>query len=199
RRVERAIFRKPHDGLHKWNGFDCRPTGGARDATGRAVGANDAGSVKVLAVACGFDFEMQSARIGTEADETRVEGNFSPGLLRFLRQCWDQFRSLDDEIGLRESDLRRAAVGEKFESADFVEDAGAGRRPELIAEMIGDDERPRFGLESRFRFEHTDVAAAARQSGGGIEPGGRSADNDDFVALAAGSGLRCDTWHGSAG
>src|SRR6201995_3749792 len=65
--------------------------------------------------------------------------------------------------------------------------------------MIRDDQRPRVGFEIRFGFKHANGAAAARESRGGKEPGGRAADDYNLIFLPAGAGLRRKVLHDSRG
>jgi hypothetical protein len=51
------------------------------------------------------------------------QGEPCAGVLCFASQGGNQTGPLDDEIGLGQGDLRRAAIGEKLEAANFVEDA----------------------------------------------------------------------------
>ncbi len=57
--VDGAILGEAHDGLHERNGFNRRPSGGARDAAGGAVSAHDAGGVQLFA--CGPRFRFRGA------------------------------------------------------------------------------------------------------------------------------------------
>src|SRR5216684_5303068 len=74
RRIRRTIFRQAHDGLNERNGFDRGPAGSARDAASRAIRANYAVRVQLFVLAAGFDLQPQAARIGTDSQETRIEG-----------------------------------------------------------------------------------------------------------------------------
>ena len=118
------------------------------------------------------------------------------GFLRFLRESGNQFGALDDQVGLGQSDLRGTSVGEKLEAANFVEDAGTGGRAQLIAEVVGDDERARIRLEARLGFEDTDTTSATRESRSGIKSRGRSPYDDNFVFFPVIAGLFLTVWHG---
>jgi hypothetical protein len=83
-----------------------------------------------------------------------------------------------------QGDLRGAAIGKKFESANLVDDAFAGRGTHLVAEMIGDDKRARRGFQLRHGFQHTYGAAPTGNAGRGEESRRGAADNDDFAAAA---------------
>jgi hypothetical protein len=63
---------------------------------------------------------MQAAKAAAELD-------FRASLLRLRGKSLDQLAALDDEIGIVERDGGGAAVGEKLEAANFVEDAALGR------------------------------------------------------------------------
>ena len=113
------------------------------------------------------------------------------GFLRFLCQSGNQLGALDDQVGLGQSDLGGTAVGEKLEAANFVQDAGTGGRTELIAEVVGDDERAGIRFEAGLRFEDTDTTSAARESGRGVKSGGRTAYDDNFVFVPVSPGCSC--------
>jgi hypothetical protein len=96
----------------------------------------------------------------------------SAGVLGFPGERWNQLGALDNQVGFRERDLGGTPVGEKLEAADFVQDADAGGGADLIAEVIGDDERAGMGFEVRLGFEDADTATASGESCHGIESGG---------------------------
>jgi len=79
--------------------------------------------VQLFVLGARFDFQPQTARVRTDSQETRIEGERCAGLLGFAGQCGNQARALNDEVRLGQGDLRRAAVGEKLEAANFVDDA----------------------------------------------------------------------------
>jgi hypothetical protein len=154
--------------LHERDSFDGRPTGSAGDATGGAVSADYAADVETFMLAGGFGFDSEAAGVVAETEETGVERKLRASGLRFTGERGDEAGALDDEIGLRESDLRGTAVGEKFEAANFVDDAFASGGAQLLAEMAGDDEGAGRGIEARLGFEDANFSAAARESGGGV-------------------------------
>ena len=156
-----AVFGKADDGLHERHGFNRRPAGSAGDAAGGAVGSHDAGGVQLFLAAGRFGFEAEAAGIGSQAEEAGVERNLRAGLLGSASESGDESGALNDQIGFGEGNLRGAAVGEEFETADFIDDAFAGGRAELIAEMAGDDESARGRIEVGLGFEDANGASTA--------------------------------------
>src|SRR6267143_1480392 len=180
RGIWRTISWEPDDGLNERHGFDGRPSRGARHPARCAVCANDTVRVQFLALAAGFHFQSQSARIRADSQKTSVKGQPGPSLLCLAGQSGNQPGSLNDEVRLRQRDLRRAAIGKQFKSPNFVNDTLACRCSHLVAELIGDNECARYRFELRFRFQHTDSASAARYARRRKQSGCGTPDDDDF-------------------
>ena len=77
----------------------------------------------------GLNLYAKAIAVRSEAQKTRIKIEARTRLLSFSRQCWDQTRAFDDQVGLCQRHLRGAAVGEQFETANLVDDAFNGGRP----------------------------------------------------------------------
>src|SRR5271155_2113229 len=154
RGVRGAILGQAHDGLHQRYRFDGWPAGSASDATGGAIGADQAVRVEFFATATRFHLYAEPSAIRRESQKARIKIKRGAGLLRIACQRRNQARALDDEIRPAERDLRGTAVGKKFKSANFVDDAFFGCGSQLIAEMIGYDERARRRRKTGLGLQH---------------------------------------------
>ena len=129
-----------------------------------------------------MDLNFETVAVGREAQEARVEIELRPRFLRGTSEARNQARAFDDQVGPCEGYLRGATVGEKFETANFVDHALVSGGAELPAEMIGDDESAGSGLEARLGFEHSNAAATLRDFRCGEKSGGRATYNH-YVAV----------------
>src|SRR6516162_4271775 len=79
--------------------------------------------------------------------------------------------------------LRGTPVGEQLKAPDFVHDAGLRDGAKLFAEMMGDDQRARGGIEPAFGVEHTNMAATRSHLRRCEKPCGGAAHHDHTAAL----------------
>src|SRR5580704_3691112 len=121
--------------------------------------------MQFLALSCGIDFDAQAAAICGEPKKACIEGKSGPGLLSVTRQCRDQLRAFDDEIRPGQGHLGRAAIGEQLESANLIYNTLRSGRSELVAELIGNDERASRRLKAWPGFQHANFAPAAGDRG----------------------------------
>ena len=145
-----------------------------------------------FALSGGFAIEAKAVGVGCKTEKARVERELCAGGVSFAGERGNQPGALNDEVGLRKGDLRRTAVGKKFETANFIDDAFACGGAQLLAKMAGDDERPGGGIEARLGFKNANFSTAAHESGGGEQPGGGATDNNHgtFVRKRAGTLVR---------
>src|ERR1700682_205838 len=85
-----AVLGQAYNRLHQRNCFNWGPSRGTSYATGRAIRAHHAAGVPLLVTPASFSFQPQSISIWGKSQESRVEGNFRPGMLRFACQCGNQ-------------------------------------------------------------------------------------------------------------
>src|SRR5581483_7663014 len=149
----------------------------------RAVGADHLLRVQLFALSALLDFELHARRVGRHAKEAGIEEERRSGLPGLSRERGNQSSTLDDQIGLTQSDLRGTAISEQLKSVNFVANAGGGIAIHLAVEMVSDDEGTRSGIEIGPRVENADAAAALGEPGSGIQSGGGSTDDDDFPAF----------------
>ena len=126
----------------------CQPAAFA-DAAGGSVAADDCAGANFFtrAVAAAFDFEDQSAAIGMKRMKAAAEFHAGSGFAGFIGEPLNQGAALDDEIGILQWECGKATVGEKFETADFVDNAVLGGRAEKRTHAMRDDERSLGVLE----------------------------------------------------
>ena len=183
--VRGTILREPDNGLYQRNGFDGRPAGGTRQAACCAVCADNAIGVQLFALAARLDFQAQASLIPADVQETRIKRKRSSRLLNLLREGSNQPGALDNQVRLLQSNLRAAAVGKEFKTANSVDDAALCRGRHLTAEMIGNNQRARSGFEMRLGFQHADGPTAPSDMRSREEPGSRGSYNDNFPRVAA--------------
>jgi hypothetical protein len=118
------------------------------------------------AVAAAFNFKDQPSAICVKSMEATAQFQRGPGRLRFVRQTLNQRAPLNDEIRLLQRDGCSAAIGEKFEAANLVDDTRFGRASQQPSHPVSDDERPRGWLKRFDAFEHAHWNALARQQRG---------------------------------
>ena len=158
RGIGRHVFRQRHDRLHERNGFERRPSGRARDAAGGSVTSDNGVGANFLAAAVfgALGLDDETAAIRMQAAKAAAELDFRASLLRLRRESLDQSAALDDEVGIVERDGGGAAVGEKLEAANFVEDAALGGAAQERAHPVRNYQRARLGLEGFDALEHAD-------------------------------------------
>ena len=141
--------------------------------------------MQFFALAACFGFETQAAGIRSQAQEAGVERQVSARGLRVASERGDQAGAFNDQVRLGERDLRGTAVGEKFEAANFVDDAFAGSGAKLVAKMTGDDQRAGGRVESGLGFEDAHATATARDGSGGVQARGRRTDYNYLAVFPA--------------
>ena len=92
------------------------------------------------------------------ARETGVPSSiFAPACCASSARSLDQRPALDDQVGMFQGNGGGAAVGEKLEAANFVDDAALGRAAQQRAHAMRHYQRPRLRLEGFDAFEHAHV------------------------------------------
>ena len=76
----------------------------------------------------------------------------------------------------------RAAVGEQFKFADFVDDRALADFPQQRAHVAGDDQSARRGIELFGAFQDFHRAAGPRQQRRREKTGSGAADDGDLLA-----------------
>jgi len=79
--------------------------------------------------------------------------------LSFFRQCLNQMRPLDYEVGAIEGNGGRTSVGKQFESLNFIDNRTIGDGAEKRAHAVGDDQSARGGIPPLGAFENPYRAA----------------------------------------
>ncbi len=190
RRVRRHVLRQGHNRLDQRDGLERRPSGGTSHAAGCAVTTDDGVGVNLFAGAVGAALRLDNepSSVGMERVEAAAELDLHPGALRLGGKALNQGAPLDDEIGMIQADRRGAAIGEKLEAADFIEDAAFGGAAQEREHAMSDDQSPRGRFEGFDAFQDADGEAAPRQQKRGKQSGGRPADHRDTWSIRARGG-----------
>ena len=152
-----------------------------------AVTANDRSRANFFAraVAAALDFEHQAAAVGMERMKAAAELDARASFACFVREALDQRTALDDQVRVFQRESGEAAVGEKFEAANFVHDAVFGGGAEKRAHAVRDDQRAFGGLEIFDALEYADRNAFASEKRSGEKARGGAADNGYARSIAA--------------
>jgi hypothetical protein len=142
------------------------------------------------AVTAAFDLNDQPSAIRMQPVEAAAEFQSGPSRLRIVRQALNQRAPLDDEIWLVQCDSCGATVGEEFEAAYLVNDAGFTCTPQQASHSMRDDERPRSRLKSVDALKHTNRNTSPRQQRRCKETCGRPANHGGMLAAGTGGEMR---------
>ena len=122
--------------------------------------------------------------------KTAAELDFRTSLLRLRRKPLDQGAAFDDEIGMIQRNRGGAAIGEKFEAANFVEHAIFGSAAQKRAHAVRHNQRPRLGFERFDALEDPHGKSPPRQQERCEKARGRSSDHRDAWISCARCGTR---------
>ena len=174
------------------NRLERRPSGCARHAARGAVAADHRVGVNFLARAIlrALRFDDQAAAIRMQRLKAAPELDLRAGLLRLRGKALDQRAAFDDQVGMIQRDRGGAAIGEKLEAANFVDDAVFGGAAQKRAHAVRHDQRPRLGFERFDALEDAHGKSAPRQQKRCEKARGRSADHRDAWVSCARSGTR---------
>src|SRR5579864_2499490 len=109
--------------------------------------------------------------------------DFCSRACRIVGQALNQGASLDNQIWLLQYHCRGAPVGEKLETANFVEDAALGAVTEKVTHPAGHDQGSRLRLQRLCSFQDTHCQAALRQQPRREQPRSRPANHRDVWSL----------------
>src|ERR1700730_18611079 len=175
------VFRKRNDRLHERDGVQRVPTRSFCNAARSAVAADDCIGVNLFAsaVAASLNLEHHSFRVGMKRMKATAQFHSDAGLLRFGCEALNQGATLDDEIGMLQSNRGGAAVGEKLETANFVYDATFGGAAQERAHALRNNQRARGRFERVDALEDADGNSPASQQGSGEQSCGGATNKRD--------------------
>ena len=99
------------------------------------------------AVFAALSLDHEAAPIRMQPVKAPAEIDLRASLLRLRGEPLNQRAAFDDEIGMIQRDGGGAAVGEKLEAADFIEDAALGGFSQKGTHAMRHDQGARFGFE----------------------------------------------------